>query len=86
MISLIFKANGRSFVVTTSLMWQAYVQQLESSRLKLTQLEQEVQQARPQVFFLGRSVSLIFAIFSSGIIFLIGLIKNLLFNCRVVQP
>lgn len=31
---------------------QAYVQQLESSRLKLTQLEQELQRARQQVGFL----------------------------------
>lgn len=30
---------------------QAYVQQLESSRLKLTQLEQELQRARQQVCF-----------------------------------
>lgn len=30
---------------------QAYVQQLESSRLKLTQLEQELQRARQQVRF-----------------------------------
>lgn len=30
---------------------QAYVQQLESSRLKLTQLEQELQRARQQVIF-----------------------------------
>lgn len=29
---------------------QAYVQQLESSRLKLTQLEQELQRARQQVW------------------------------------
>lgn len=28
---------------------QAYVQQLESSRIKLTQLEQELQRARAQV-------------------------------------
>lgn len=28
---------------------QAYVQQLESSRIKLTQLEQELQRARSQV-------------------------------------
>lgn len=33
---------------------KAYVQQLESSRLKLTQLEQELQRARQQVrFFLS---------------------------------
>lgn len=30
---------------------QAYVQQLESSRLKLTQLEQELQRARQQVIY-----------------------------------
>lgn len=30
---------------------QAYVQQLESSRIKLTQLEQDLQRARSQVFF-----------------------------------
>ena len=30
---------------------QAYVQQLESSRLKLTQLEQELQRSRQQVWF-----------------------------------
>lgn len=30
---------------------KAYVQQLESSRLKLTQLEQELQRARQQVWF-----------------------------------
>ncbi|KAE8674891.1 BZIP transcription factor family protein isoform 3 [Hibiscus syriacus] len=32
---------------------QAYVQQLESSRIKLTQLEQDLQKARSQGFFLG---------------------------------
>ncbi|KAH6819408.1 bZIP transcription factor family protein [Perilla frutescens var. frutescens] len=32
---------------------KAYVQQLESSRMKLTQLEQELQRARSQGFFLG---------------------------------
>lgn len=31
--------------------FQAYVQQLESSRMKLTQLEQELQRARQQVLF-----------------------------------
>lgn len=31
---------------------QAYVQQLETSRIKLTQLEQELQRARSQVRFL----------------------------------
>ena len=31
------------------LLLQAYVQQLESSRIKLTQLEQELQRARSQV-------------------------------------
>lgn len=36
---------------------QAYVQQLESSRLKLTQLEQELQRARQQVR-LGPSLEL----------------------------
>lgn len=30
-------------------LFQAYVQQLESSRIKLTQLEQELQRARAQV-------------------------------------
>lgn len=32
---------------------QAYVQQLESSRLKLTQLEQDLQRARSQVINLN---------------------------------
>lgn len=31
--------------------YKAYVQQLESSRLKLTQLEQELQRARQQVYY-----------------------------------
>ncbi|KAH1057700.1 hypothetical protein J1N35_035765 [Gossypium stocksii] len=33
----------------------AYVQQLESNRIKLTQLEQDLQRARSQGFFLGGS-------------------------------
>ena len=39
------------FIMLNSLFYplQAYVQQLESSRLKLTQLEQELQRARQQV-------------------------------------
>lgn len=35
---------------------QAYVQQLESSRMKLTQLEQELQRARQQVPFWAPSL------------------------------
>ncbi|KAL1821000.1 TGACG-sequence-specific DNA-binding protein TGA-2.1 [Daucus carota subsp. sativus] len=41
-------AQNREAARKSRLRKKAYVQQLESSRLKLTQLEQEVQQARPQ--------------------------------------
>ena len=40
-----------------SLNHKAYVQQLESSRLKLTQLEQELQKARQQVLSLSFAIS-----------------------------
>lgn len=37
------------FVMCLKMDFQAYVQQLELSRIKLTQLEQELQRARTQV-------------------------------------
>lgn len=40
------------YEVLASFIFQAYVQQLENSRLKLTQLEQELQRARQQVLLL----------------------------------
>ncbi|KAJ0045064.1 hypothetical protein Pint_05220 [Pistacia integerrima] len=42
-------------VKLTDLILRAYVQQLESSRLKLTQLEQELQRARQQGIFISSS-------------------------------
>ncbi|KAJ8767780.1 hypothetical protein K2173_020720 [Erythroxylum novogranatense] len=46
-------AQNREAARKSRLRKKAYVQQLESSRLKLTQLEQDLQRARQQGFFLG---------------------------------
>lgn len=49
-------AQNREAARKSRLRKKAYVQQLESSRLKLTQLEQELQRARQQGIFIGGSV------------------------------
>ncbi|KAE8705802.1 Transcription factor HBP-1b(c1) [Hibiscus syriacus] len=46
-------AQNREAARKSRLRKKAYVQQLESSRIKLTQLEQDLQRARSQGFFLG---------------------------------
>ncbi|XP_047326027.1 bZIP transcription factor TGA10 [Impatiens glandulifera] len=46
-------AQNREAARKSRLRKKAYVQQLESSRIRLTQLEQELQRARSQGFFLG---------------------------------
>ncbi|KAI6669822.1 hypothetical protein NL676_004707 [Syzygium grande] len=46
-------AQNREAARKSRLRKKAYVQQLESSRIKLTQLEQDFQRARSQGFFLG---------------------------------
>lgn len=46
-------AQNREAAKKSRLRKKAYVQQLESSRIKLTQLEQELQRARSQGLFLG---------------------------------
>eukprot|EP00252_Welwitschia_mirabilis_P022612 TRINITY_DN6170_c0_g1_i7.p1 TRINITY_DN6170_c0_g1~~TRINITY_DN6170_c0_g1_i7.p1 ORF type:complete len:332 (-),score=54.92 TRINITY_DN6170_c0_g1_i7:421-1416(-) len=46
-------AQNREAARKSRLRKKAYVQQLESSRLKLTQLEQELQRARQQGIFIG---------------------------------
>lgn len=48
-------AQNREAARKSRLRKKAYVQQLESSRLKLTQLEQELQRARQQGIFIGGS-------------------------------
>nr|GEY57318.1 bZIP transcription factor TGA10 isoform X1 [Tanacetum cinerariifolium] len=48
-------AQNREAARKSRLRKKAYVQQLESSRIKLTQLEQELQRARAQGVFLGGS-------------------------------
>ncbi|KAJ6852595.1 transcription factor HBP-1b(c38)-like [Iris pallida] len=48
-------AQNREAARKSRLRKKAYVQQLESSRLKLTQLEQEVQRARQQGIFISNS-------------------------------
>ncbi|XP_078435384.1 transcription factor TGA2.3-like [Wolffia australiana] len=48
-------AQNREAARKSRLRKKAYVQQLESSRLKLTQLEQELQRARQQGFFISGS-------------------------------
>ncbi|KAG8371881.1 hypothetical protein BUALT_Bualt12G0009000 [Buddleja alternifolia] len=46
-------AQNREAARKSRLRKKAYVQQLESSRVRLTQLEQEIQRARSQGFYLG---------------------------------
>ncbi|KAI3446439.1 hypothetical protein Pfo_003104 [Paulownia fortunei] len=46
-------AQNREAARKSRLRKKAYVQQLESSRMRLTQLEQEIQRARSQGFYLG---------------------------------
>ncbi|KAK6124637.1 hypothetical protein DH2020_041625 [Rehmannia glutinosa] len=46
-------AQNREAARKSRLRKKAYVQQLESSRVRLTQLEQEIQRARGQGFYLG---------------------------------
>ncbi|KAK4481725.1 hypothetical protein RD792_012634 [Penstemon davidsonii] len=46
-------AQNREAARKSRLRKKAYVQQLESSRMKLTQLEQEIQRARSQGFYVG---------------------------------
>ncbi|KAL3841219.1 hypothetical protein ACJIZ3_025810 [Penstemon smallii] len=48
-------AQNREAARKSRLRKKAYVQQLESSRMKLTQLEQEIQRARSQGFYVGGS-------------------------------
>lgn len=48
-------AQNREAARKSRLRKKAYVQQLESSRLKLTQLEQELQRARQQGIFISSS-------------------------------
>ncbi|KAM1064306.1 hypothetical protein ACFX13_029011 [Malus domestica] len=48
-------AQNREAARKSRLRKKAYVQQLESSRLKLTQLEQELQRARQQGIFISNS-------------------------------
>ncbi|CAA2973171.1 transcription factor HBP-1b(c38)-like isoform X2 [Olea europaea subsp. europaea] len=48
-------AQNREAARKSRLRKKAYVQQLESSRIKLTQLEQEIQRARTQGIYLGGS-------------------------------
>jgi transcription factor TGA len=48
-------AQNREAARKSRLRKKAYVQQLESSRLKLSQLEQEVQRARQQGLYVGRT-------------------------------
>jgi transcription factor TGA len=46
-------AQNREAARKSRLRKKAYVQQLESSRIKLSQLEQELQRARSQGLFMG---------------------------------
>ncbi|CAK9147293.1 unnamed protein product [Ilex paraguariensis] len=48
-------AQNREAARKSRLRKKAYVQQLESSRMKLTQLEQELQRARQQGIFISSS-------------------------------
>ncbi|KAJ7954072.1 Transcription factor like [Quillaja saponaria] len=51
------QAQNREAARKSRLRKKAYVQQLESSRIRLTQLEQELQQARQQGIFIGTGFS-----------------------------
>ncbi|KAL8456446.1 hypothetical protein ACS0TY_034598 [Phlomoides rotata] len=51
-------AQNREAARKSRLRKKAYVQQLETSRVRLTQLEQEIQRARSQGFFLGGNANL----------------------------
>lgn len=51
-------AQNREAARKSRLRKKAYVQQLESSRVRLSQLEQEIQRARSQGFFLGGNANL----------------------------
>ncbi|KAI4386121.1 hypothetical protein MLD38_004081 [Melastoma candidum] len=61
-------AQNREAARKSRLRKKAYVQQLESSRIKLTQLEQDLQRARPQGLFVagcGGNLSSVAAIFDA---------------------
>ncbi|KAJ3676562.1 hypothetical protein LUZ60_003974 [Juncus effusus] len=59
-------AQNREAARKSRLRKKAYVQQLENSRLKLTQLEQELQRARQQGIFISSSVDQTHAISGNG--------------------
>ncbi|GMJ10699.1 TGACG (TGA) motif-binding protein 9 [Hibiscus trionum] len=62
-------AQNREAARKSRLRKKAYVQQLESSRIKLTQLEQDLQRSRSQGFFLGGSAGAVGNISSGAAIF-----------------
>ncbi|KAE8735604.1 Transcription factor HBP-1b(c1) [Hibiscus syriacus] len=62
-------AQNREAARKSRLRKKAYVQQLESSRIKLTQLEQDLQKARSQGFFLGGCAGAVGNISSGAAIF-----------------
>ncbi|TYJ18170.1 hypothetical protein E1A91_A09G104100v1 [Gossypium mustelinum] len=62
-------AQNREAARKSRLRKKAYVQQLESSRIKLTQLEQDLQRARSQGFFLGGCAGTVGNISSGAAIF-----------------
>ncbi|KAK8601743.1 hypothetical protein V6N12_051570 [Hibiscus sabdariffa] len=62
-------AQNREAARKSRLRKKAYVQQLESSRIKLTQLEQDLQRSRSQGFFLGGCAGAVGNISSGAAIF-----------------
>ncbi|XP_040384204.1 transcription factor TGA2.3 isoform X2 [Oryza brachyantha] len=60
-------AQNREAARKSRLRKKAYVQQLENSRLKLTQLEQELQRARQQGIFISSSVDQTHSMSGNGI-------------------
>lgn len=84
------------FSVLSQIHVQAYVQQLESSRLKLTQLEQELQRARQQVIFsikwTSRYSHHLFCndhslyLYFTMLIFVIPLHREFSYQAQVIRP
>lgn len=63
--------------------FQAYVQQLENSRLKLTQLEQELQRARQQGVFISSSGDQAHSTTGNGELCLNLSIQRVIFWCNL---